>query len=338
MPVTKRGSPPTMDDRQQPGSPSALPASPTVSVVIPCFNQAHYLPAAIASVRQQTHPVHELIVVDDGSRDDTSRVGADLGAHVVTRSHRGLAEARNAGLAAARGECVVLLDADDELLPDAIELGLAAFRTHPEAAAAVGRCRLIDAQGHELPATYHPVDPGDLYREWLSRNFIWTPGAAMFRRTAVLERGGFPTGVGGAADYAVYLRLARTSTVVYHAGEVVRYRQHASSMSRDPVLMLRHTLEVLRRERAEAPPHLGRAIARGVRVWRRWYGEQMVERLRADWRARRFGWTQIRNVAWLTWHCPGLALQQPFRRLRCVLARQAWWPRAQPAKDERATR
>jgi glycosyltransferase involved in cell wall biosynthesis len=308
----------------------ALAAPPTVSVVIPCFNQAGYLPAAIDSVRRQSHPPAEIIVVNDGSTDHTSALAATLGARVLTQPNRGLPEARNTGLAAAAGEYVVLVDADDELLPRALELGLAALQSRPEAVAAVGRCRLIDADGRELPATYHPIDHANLYREWLSRNFGWTPGAAIFRRDAVLRAGGFPPGLGGSADYAVYLRLARTSTVVCHAGEVVKYRQHAASMSRDPILMLRHTLEVLRRERAEAPPHMRRDIARGVRVWRRWYGEHMVERLRTDWRARRFGWTQFRNLAWLVWHCPALALRQPFRRLRRVLGGQARWSRPEP--------
>jgi glycosyltransferase involved in cell wall biosynthesis len=291
---------------------------PTVSVLIPCFNQAHYLPAAIGSVRRQTLPCHELIVIDDGSTDETRSVAAALGARVISQRNRGLSEARNAGLAAATGEFVIVLDADDELLPGAIATGIAAFGAQPEASAAVGRCQLMDAEGTTLPSTFRPIDTSDLYREWLSNNFVWTPGAAIFRRGTLASIGGFPPGLGGAADYAVYLRLARTGTVVYHPHEVVRYRQHESSMSRDPVLMLRLTLEVLRRERAEAP-HMRRDIARGVRAWRRWYCDHMVERLRLDWRARRFGVAQLRYLVALAWHRPRMVIREPLRRLRRVL-------------------
>jgi glycosyltransferase involved in cell wall biosynthesis len=312
---------PLMDQNQENGAPHAPAASPTVSVVIPCFNQARYLPLAIASVRRQTRPPEELIVVDDGSTDGTSEVAAALGARVLTQGNQGLPEARNRGLAAAAGDCIVLLDADDELLPEAIERGLEALARHPHASAAVGRCRLMDAEGNELPARHHAIDPHDLYRAWLSHNFVWTPGAAIFRSAALRRIGGFPSGLGGAADYAVYLRLARTATVIYHGQDVVRYRQHAGSMSRDPVLMLRHTLAVLRRERAEAPAHRRADIARGVRTWRRWYGEHLIERLRADWRGRRFGRAQVRDLALLVWHCPAMALQQPLRKLRRLAVR-----------------
>ena len=89
------------------------------------------------------------------------------------------------------GDLVVFLDADDELLPDAVALGAEALATDPVRAAVVGRCQVMDAAGRPLAAIHDPVDPSNLYEEWLSRNFVWTPGAAIFRRRALEGSEGF---------------------------------------------------------------------------------------------------------------------------------------------------
>jgi len=252
--------------------------------------------------------------VDDGSTDDTRQVAARAGATLVSQANAGLSEARNAGLRASYGDLVVMLDADDELLPDAIAIGVEAFARRPRAVAVFGRCRAINAEGQPLPAQYHDIHGGDLYREWLARNFVWTPGAAMFRRGALEGAGGFPPGLGPVADYAVYLRLARTGEVVLHTREVVRYRQHEGSMSRDPVMMLGLTLQVLRNERRAAPAYAA-DIRKGARAWRRWYGERMLRQLRIDIRARRFGRAQGRLLLALIRYAPGLLLTHAGRAL-----------------------
>ena len=145
----------------------------------------------------------------------------------------------------------------------------------------------MDARGVALPTNPPAIDPDQLYREWLRQNFVWTPGAAMFRRARLLEIGGFPEDVSASADYAVYLRLARGGEVVFDSRDVVRYRQHGASMSRDPALMLDHTLEVLRRERPHVPRALRRAFRDGRREWAEFYGEQAIQRLRHERRAGR---------------------------------------------------
>ena len=282
---------------------------PVVTVVIPCFNQGRFLATAVASVRTQHYLHVECIVVNDGSADDTAAVASRLGVRILQQSNKGVSEARNAGLAAARSDHVVFLDADDELLPDAVALGAQALASNPTAAAVVGRCQVMDAAGDPLPAFNHQVDPSNLYEEWLSRNFVWTPGAAMFRRRALEEIGGFPSDVGPAADYAVYLRFARTNRIRFIAEDVVRYRQHQTSMSRDPALMLRTTLAVLREERRAAPPSMRSRVDLGRQSWCDWYGEQMVDRLRADWHAGYRGVAQMRTAVTLMRHCPGVAFR-----------------------------
>lgn len=293
---------------------------PTVTVVIPCYNQARFLPAAVASVLDQRYPRVECLVVNDGSLDDTSGVASRLGVALIEQANQGLSAARNAGLAAARSELVVFLDADDALLPDALEAAARTLAPDPAAAAVVGRCQAMDADGNVLPAVHARVDGSRLYEEWLSRNFVWTPGAAMFRRRALDEIGGFPPGLGPAADYAVYLRLARAGAVRVIAQDLVRYRQHDMSMSRDPALMLRATLSVLRREAAAAGPSWRSSIRRGRHAWCAWYGEQIVHRLRTDWHAGQRGASQLRAAATLVRRCPGVAFRHLARkaRLACV--------------------
>ena len=297
---------------------------PSVSVVIPCFNQARYLPAAVASVRaQHCGGSVDCLVVDDGSTDETAAVASRLDVTVIRQGNAGVSAARNAGLAAARADLVVFLDADDELLPDAIDAELVALDAHPDAAAVVGRCLPIDAEGRAVACEYQDVDAGNLYREWLPRNFVWTPGAALFRRAPLEAIGGFPIPLGPAADYAVYLRLARTSRVVFLPRPLVRYRQHDASMSRDPALMLRATLRVLRREQREGPASAHAAIRSGRDVWRGWYGEQIIDGLRRDWRAGRVGARQARAALTLLRHCPEMVLHRMPGRARRAVAWRA---------------
>ena len=275
-----------------------------VTVVIPSFNQARFLASAILSVQEQRYQPLETIVVDDGSSDETAEVATACKAILIRQANQGVGAARNSGMAAANGEFVIFLDADDELLPNAVESGVAFLETRPDLACVVRRCEPMDVEGRVLPSDQPHVDTTNLYREWLSHNFVWTPGAALFRRRRILAIGGFPTDVSAAADYAVYLTLARSGGVGLDPQPVMRYRRHDEAMSVDPVLMLRETLEVLRRERGLVPPELIGALNEGRRNWRKFYGEEIITRLRRDWRARRLGRWHLAAIYMLLRHCP----------------------------------
>jgi len=286
----------------------------SVTVVIPCFNQARFLPVAVASVRAQSYERVACLVVNDGSTDDTATVASALDVCVLEQPNRGVSAARNAGLTAARTDFVVFLDADDELLPTAIANATEALAADPDADLVVGRCEVMDADGRPLLAVHNAIDTANLYDEWLSQNFVWTPGAAMFRRSALSEVGGFPLHVGPASDYAVYLRFARAGRVRHIPHQLVRYRQHDASMSCDPALMLRATLAVLRGEWRQAPTAMRARIAFGWERWCDWYGEQIVSRLRIDWHARTVGEKQLRALLTLLRYCPRLALRHARRK------------------------
>src|SRR4051794_13092618 len=205
-----------------------------VSVVIPCYDQARFLRRAIESALAQTLSGVEVIVVDDGSTDDTVAVAQRFEAVTYHRqNNRGVAAARNAGLTRARGDFVIFLDADDELMPDAAEIGAGALLAAPAAAFAAGVAIPVDGDGRELPFT-RPVVHGDdtqRYRGLLARNFMWTPGCVTFRRGIVSRAGGFDQALSGSADYALYLALAREWPPQWHGPPGVCYPRHAGAVS-----------------------------------------------------------------------------------------------------------
>jgi glycosyltransferase involved in cell wall biosynthesis len=254
----------------------------TVSVVIPCFNHARFVGEAIDSALAQTGGAVEVIVVDDGSTDDSAAIATRYSqARLLRQPNAGLSRARNAGLQVCNGEVVIFLDADDRLLPNAATSALRAFRRHPLAAMVFGRCELIDTDGRPLP-TNLPVVRANHYQELLQRNYIWMPAMAAFRRSALVAVGGFDPKVDASADYDMYLRVSRTALVGGHDDLVAQYRQHGGNMSADPVRMLDATLRVLHAQHAfvQDDRELRAAYDWGQRHWRAFYGEQLVERFR----------------------------------------------------------
>jgi glycosyltransferase involved in cell wall biosynthesis len=287
-----------------------------VSVVIPCRDQARYLSAALRSVAAQTFTPIETIVVDDESSDGTGSVAQAAGATVLRLEHSGVSTARNHGLCAATGRYVVFLDADDELEPDAVASGISALEQNPDAWMVARCCVLTDADGAALPTNCPAPVPGDLYSQWLQRNLVWTPGAVMFRRDPLLAMGGFPPEIGPAADYAVYLELARATRVIFDPRVAVRYRQHDSNMSRDAVRMLQATLAVLRREEPRVPRQYRPQLRQGRLDWCTFYGEQIIQQLRLDLRHGRLGMSHARAVGLLIKECRGLVFTHLTRKMR----------------------
>lgn len=294
---------------------------PLVSVVIPCFNQAHFVAFAIASALGQEYRPLEVLVVDDGSTDDTANVAISNGAELVQTPHGGVSSARNHGLAHARGEFIVFLDADDELLPKAVESSVAELQRHPRAGCVVGRAQLIDAEGRQLPTTHTGPQPGELYPQLLVRNFFYTPGSAMFRRSVVQELHGFREDVSPAADYALYLNLARRRQIVIEARVVVGYRQHDDNMSRDASRMLRSTLAVLKSERPHVPPAYHAAYRTGVKAWQLYFGDQIATQLQAALRERRWSLRECASLVTLATQAPAVFLTHIRRKLTRLAGR-----------------
>jgi glycosyltransferase involved in cell wall biosynthesis len=255
---------------------------PTVSVIIPCFNQGRFLPEALNSVRSQTLPATNIILVDDGSTDDTAAVAQRYPeVKYVRQPNRGLAAARNAGLACSSDDFIVFLDADDRLKPEALEVGRRELLAHPQCALVWGYCVRISEHGQPLPTVPPPMVVGDPYEALLRSNFIWTPAVAMFRRWVGAPLMRFNPSFDAAADYELYLRIARTLPIHGHTAVVAEYRLHGASMSRNAAVMLSSTMEALRAQRPYAATRrtYARAYEQGRRSWQGYYGEQLLEQL-----------------------------------------------------------
>jgi GT2 family glycosyltransferase len=249
------------------------------SVVIVCYNQARYLADAIRSARAQSYSSLEVLVVDDGSTDQTPEVAATFPAvRYIRQNNSGLAAARNAGLRSCRGEYVTFLDADDKLLPHAVEAGIGCFSDSPEAAFVFGRYSNIFDDGSPAPTPVHEPVESEYYWRLLHGNFIGMHAAVLYRRSVLAAAGGFDESLPACEDYEVYLRLAQQFPVRHHSHVIAEYRQHDSNMSKDHAFMLRQVLTVLERERRRAPDRrCSRALRRGVRIWREYYGSLLLE-------------------------------------------------------------
>jgi len=258
--------------------------APLVSVVIPCYGQAAYLEEAIESVLAQTYAQVEIVVVDDGSPDNAARVAARFPwVRCVRQANAGLAAARNAGIRESEGELLVFLDADDRLLPRALEVGVEELRAHPEAAFAFGRYRRVSSDGRQLENDDQPRPDADPYSVFLRYNYAGIPATGIFRRSALEEAGNFDETLPGAEDYDLGLRLSRLHAVRPYEQEVAEYRVHGSSMSQDAGAMLAMTQQALRRQRRHVrrDPERRRAYREGQKFWKRYYGEAIVASTRA---------------------------------------------------------
>ncbi len=302
-------------------------ARPLVSVVIPCYNQAHFLAEAARSAVARTARV-QVIVIDDGSTDETAAVARAFdNVLLIRQGNRGLAAARNRGFQASSGDFVVFLDADDRLLPGGLDAGVRALAERPDCAMTYGRCVMMGADGEFWTTPEVPNVRSGHHAALLQTNMIWTPAVAMFRRTTLLAAGGFAEGFDGAADYDLYLRVSRDAPICDHGRLVAAYRRHSSSMSGRAERMLRDTLAVMERNHPGDHATLGTAWLDGYRRWQDFYGTQLVEEIRGDVAARSLGAASRKSLALLS-----LAPWVFFRELRRTM-RVRYAGRAIPAAE-----
>lgn len=253
---------------------------PLVTVIIPCYNQGRYLGEAILSAEQQTYSNIEVIVVDDGSTDNTRAV-AESFAHVkyVYQPNKGLSAARNTGIGQSKGLFLVFLDADDVLYKSAVEINVTYLLKNPSWAFVSG--------GHDKTDEWlYPLDdrdpvikvPENPYLELLRGNYIGMHAAVMYR-CRVFDKFEFDTSLTACEDYDLYFKVARTYPVGGHTQKVAAYRQHDTNMSADYMRMLRSVLNVHGRQRALLKNADEVACWKdGVSAWERYYATLLYRR------------------------------------------------------------
>ncbi|MCR4508392.1 glycosyltransferase [Pseudomonas sp. 32.2.56] len=218
-------------------------AVPLISVVIPTYNYGHLLPRALDSVFVQWAGDIELIVVDDGSLDDTHAVLAEYesrypGLCVIRQDNAGAAAARNRGIREARGPYVLLLDADDELLPEALGVLRSLVQKNPQAGMFLGAQVSVYADGRErlrLPSPVPAGSPVQLARRYLlEKRISISHCCSLFRRSLLLERP-YPESLRTGEDIPVFAYLLVSAPVITTREPLARIYKHADSQRHNRV-------------------------------------------------------------------------------------------------------
>ena len=231
--------------------PAASVTPPGVSIIIPAYNYARFLPFAVESCLRQTYSNFEVIVIDDGSKDNTPEVMARYGPPVryVHQQNAGLSAARNTGIREAKFDYVCFLDADDLLLPTHLSDSMAAFTKLPPDYALVA-CDdvLVDVDGKPLPFTVHvPVRPREVTLMDILMRTRFSPTGAVARKAVFAECGGFDTTLRSTEDRDMWIRIAAKRRV-WHQGKVlVEIRKHGNNMSNNADRMKSNMSTVLKK-------------------------------------------------------------------------------------------
>ena len=222
--------------------------TPKVSVIIPTYNYGHYVAEAIQSVLEQTFQDFELIVVDDGSTDDTEQVVAQFGdaLQYIYQHNRGYAAARNVAIQQSRGTILAFLDADDMWLPQKLAVQVDYFERHLEVGVVSASYYHIDAHGKVTGKGPHtPQAQGWLFERLLTQgNFIAMPTVAI-RRQCFETVGLFDESLKTTVDWDLWLRLSSTYPFGYIDQYLAQYRLHEANMHRKADIKARDTLAVL---------------------------------------------------------------------------------------------
>ena len=194
---------------------------PTVSAIIPTHNRSQTLLRALRSVYSQRIPVNEVIVIDDGSSDDTAaRIQAEFpGVNLICQAQNGVSHARNRGIDAAQGEWLAFLDSDDEWLPIKVETQLNAVRNNPSFRICHSNEIWIRNGRRVNPMDKHRKHGGWIFEHCLTPLRHISPSSVLLHRSVVEEFGNFDESLPVCEDYDLWLRLTATLSAVMHIPE-----------------------------------------------------------------------------------------------------------------------
>lgn len=224
-----------------------------VTVIVPAYQAAPFIEVALRSLQQQTAVPEQVVVVDDGSTDDTAAIAERLGATVVRQQQRGPGAARNRGLQEAKSDFVAFLDADDWYAPDKLDRSVNQLR-QLGAACIASDAWLVRGDRVEGRKNDGRTVPAVLTQEFLLRGNPIICSSVVARRTAVEEVGCFDESPDLVAteDYDLWLRLAQREPIAYLAQPMTFYRAHPGSLSANS-RFLRGVEKILQRHAAQHP-------------------------------------------------------------------------------------
>lgn len=228
---------------------------PRVDVIIPAYNAARYLPAAIESVITQTFTDWRILLVDDGSTDDTAEIVAPfldrLGSRIsyIKQDNRGLPAARNTAVQASTSEFLALLDADDLWMPCRLSESVKILEERPQAGLSYGQVAVIDPEGRTLRTFEgNPRHAEGRIASYIYMREITLPCPSMtFRRSCIDEVGYFDETMRATEDRDLWLRIALRHEVAFVPKMLASYRVSPNSMSNDSQRMFQSQLQFIRK-------------------------------------------------------------------------------------------
>jgi glycosyltransferase involved in cell wall biosynthesis len=221
---------------------------PHISVIIPTYRHAAYVLQTLESVFAQTFQDFEVIVVNDGSPDDTAEVLRPLAAtgriRYFEQENAGQASARNRGINEARGEYIALVDDDDLWPPDKLEWQMSAFQNNPGAVLVYGYAARVGGSAMHSPPI-HLAPSGNVLDHFVGGTWISSPGQTLIHAGTLKKIGGFDPRVWGADDWDLYIRLAQAGKFQFINRCALKYRVHAGNASRNWWRMYRNSRKVV---------------------------------------------------------------------------------------------
>jgi glycosyltransferase involved in cell wall biosynthesis len=215
--------------------------APLVSVLLPVYNAERYLAAAVESILQQRFSDFELLLIDDGSQDQSGQIlqayaERDPRIRLIRRANRGLIATLNEMLALALGEFLARMDADDIATPDRLALQVQFLQQHPEVVCVGGAFDLIDAQGRTVQWVPMPEQDAEIQEMLLIGRTVINHPAALIRRSALLQIGGYDSTMPTVEDLDMLLKLGEIGKLANLPDSVLQYRFHFASVSAQNLL------------------------------------------------------------------------------------------------------
>lgn len=265
---------------------------PVVSVIIPTYNHRDFVLATLDSVFAQTFTDYEVIVVNDGSPDDTADVLKPLAEagriRYFEQENTGQSVARNRGIAEAKGEFIALLDDDDYWPPDKLTWQVTALANRPDAGMVGGPTNMVDVSGRHLART--DFLPEITFKSCLMECPFVSPGQTLIRAALLRQIGGLNPDIWGADDWDLWLRIAKTSRIATEDRDALFYRKHAGNASNSLCRMVDNCLHVADTHLADIDPSERKEVTRAAYLWLySTQGRPIVLKIKETAKACKFG-------------------------------------------------
>ncbi len=268
-------------------APDPIAIAPLVSVIVPAYNAAQFITHTLESVARQTYRNLEIIVVDDGSTDDTAAIVRSFAARdprvlLIQQPNAGVAAARNAAIKAARGAFIAPVDADDLWKPEKIERQMRCLLANDRLGLVYTWWEHVDEDGRVIPRTDYlgrakPLSAprGMVLHDLIEKNVVGNASTPLMRKEYVLEAGGYDPGLHarnaqGCEDWKLYLALAERYEFDVVPDYLVGYRQAQGRMSKNHDAMQRSCELVLNDVRRRHPEIDESVFRRNVTSFNLW--------------------------------------------------------------------